>query len=388
MDFSFTDEQQMIRDTAAAFLAEVSDSGAVRQSMGTDAGFDTALWDRITEEMCWHAVHVPEAHGGLGLGYVELAALLEEMGKTLTCAPYFSTVSFGVNALLVAGTEAQKESYLEQISANGRTATLAYRGTGRDWSPQSIDVAYRMNDRGATLDGTCRYVIDGHTAEMLVVAAREENSADESGVALFLVDGKSAGLTRRRLPTLDQTRRQAEVVLSGCRVDAADVMRDPGDAWHLLSRILDLARIAIAAEQTGVATQVLDMTVDYIKERKQFGRPVGSFQAIKHKAADMMLKAEAARSAAYYAACVADEFLAGTADDHVLAEAASVAKAYCSDACFFNAGSALQMHGGIGFTWEHDLHLYFKRAKSLQLMLGDAAYHRERVSRQLLGGAA
>jgi alkylation response protein AidB-like acyl-CoA dehydrogenase len=186
---------------------------------------------------------------------------------------------------------------------------------------------------------------------------------------------------------MDQTRKQAEIDLSGVRVGASDVMRDAGNAWPLLVQALDLARIAIAADQMGGAERVLDVTVDYIKERKQFGRPVGSFQAMKHKAADMMLKAEAARSAVYYAACIADEFLGGRARGEALAEAASIAKAYCSDAYFYNAGSAIQMHGGIGFTWEHDMHLYFKRAKSTQQFLGDAAFHRERLSRQLLGDA-
>ncbi|MGI9305420.1 MAG: acyl-CoA dehydrogenase family protein [Gammaproteobacteria bacterium] len=384
MEFSFTEEQQMIRDTAASFLSEVSDSDTIRRAMATERGFEDQLWSRITEEMYWHAVHIPEDVGGLGLGYVELAAMLEEMGKHLLCAPFYSTVCLGVNALLVAGTEMQKQTYLGQIAGEGRTATLAWSGASGRWDASAIAATCTLNDDGAVLNGRLRFVPDGHTADLLVVAARQEGTSGESGVSLLLVDANVQGVARNWLPTMDQTRKQAEIVLSDVRVAPANVMRQPGNAWPLLSRVLDLARIAIAAEQLGGADRALELTVDYVKERKQFGRPVGGFQAMKHKAADMMLKAEAARSAVYYSACIADEFLAGRARADELSEAASVAKAYCSDAYFFNAGCAVQMHGGIGFTWEHDMHLFFKRAKSTQLFLGDAAFHRERLSRQLL----
>jgi len=385
MEFSFTEEQQMIRDTAASFLAEYSDSEAVRRAMATEAGYDDALWSRITEEMYWHAVHVPESFGGLGLGYVELVAMLEEMGKHLTCSPFYSTVCLGVNALRVAGTDEQQEQYLSQIAADGVTATLAWTGATGRWDASTIDATYVLSEDGALLDGRLRYVPDGHTADLLLIAARDNGSSGDAGIGLFIVPATADGVTRTWLPTMDQTRKQAEIDLSGVRVEASNIMREVGNAWPLLSQVLDLARIAIAADQMGGADRVLDVTVDYIKERKQFGRPVGGFQAMKHKAADMMLKAEAARSAVYYAACVADEYLAGRATPETLAEAASVAKAYCSDAYFYNAGSAIQMHGGIGFTWEHDMHLYFKRAKSTQQFLGDPAFHRERLSGQLLG---
>jgi alkylation response protein AidB-like acyl-CoA dehydrogenase len=385
MEFSFTEEQQMIRDTAASFLAEVSDSEAVRRAMATEAGYDDALWSRITEEMYWHAVHVPEEFGGLGLGYVELVAMLEEMGRHLLCSPFYSTVCLGVNVLRVAGTDEQQEEYLSKIAADGVTATLGWTGASGRWDASSIDATYTLGDDGAVLNGRLRYVPDGHTAKLLVIAAREEGSSGEAGIGLFVVPADADGVTLTWLPTMDQTRKQAEISLTGVRVDAADVMRDAGNAWPLLSQALDLARIAIAADQMGGADKVLDATVDYIQERRQFGRPIGGFQAMKHKAADMMLRAEAARSAVYYSACVADEFFAGRASGDALAEAASIAKAYCSDAYFFNAGCAIQMHGGIGFTWEHDAHLYFKRAKSTQQFLGDAAFHRERLSQQILG---
>ena len=384
MEFSFTDEQVMIRDAAAGFLDKVSDSEAVRRAMATEKGYDDGLWSQITGEMVWQAVHIPEQFGGLGLGYVELAAVLEQMGRRLLCSPFYSTVCLGVNALLVAGTDAQKAKYLRRISGEGATVTLAYMGRSGQWDAGSIETTFDMNGDNAVLNGSLRYVPDGHTAELLVIAARQDGSDGESGVGLFLVPADTNGVTRTWLPTMDQTRKQGEIVLSDVQVPADDVMREGGDAWPLLAQVLDLACIGIAAEQMGGAQQVLDATVEYTMERKQFGRPVGGFQAMKHKAADMMLKAEAARSAAYYAACVAEDFLAGGELGATLPEAASIAKAYCSDAYFYNAGCAIQMHGGIGFTWEHDMHLYFKRAKSSQQFLGDAAYHRERISRQIL----
>ncbi len=378
----------MIRDTAADFLDEVSDSETVRRAMATEKGYDDKLWSRITQEMVWHAVHVPEEYGGLGLGYVELAAMLEQMGRFLLCSPFYSTVCLGVNALLVAGTDAQKEKYLARIVGEGATATLAHTGKGGGWDAPAIKATFEMNGDNAVLNGSLRYVPNGHTADLLVIAARQDGSTGESGVGLFLVPGETNGVTRTWLPTMDQTRKQAEIVLSDVQVQADDVMREPGDAWPLLARVLDLACIGIAAEQLGGTQQVLDATVGYTMERKQFGRPVGGFQAMKHKAADMMLKAEAARSAVYYAACVAEDYFAGGELGATLPEAASIAKAYCSDAYFHNAACAIQMHGGIGFTWEHDMHLYFKRAKSTQQFLGDAAYHRERISQQILDGAS
>jgi len=388
MEFSFTDEQQMIRDTAASFLAEVSDSKAVRQAMATEAGFDPDLWGQITAEMFWHAVHIPEKYGGLGLGYVELVAMLEVMGRHLLCAPFFSTVCLGVNALRVAGTDAQQQEHLSRIASQGSRATLAWTGEGRNRDANAVASTFELDGAGAVVNGCFHHVTDGHTADSLIVAARAGGSAGSDGIGLFIVPADADGITRRWRPTLDQTRKQAEVQFDEVRVATDGIMRDVGNAWPLLQQVLDLATVATAAEQTGGAEQVLLYTVDYIKERKQFGRPVGGFQAMKHKAADMMLKAESSRSAAYYAACVADAYLAGTSSAAELGEAASIASAYCSDAYFFNAGCAIQMHGGIGFTWEHDAHLYFKRAKSTQHYFGDPAFHRERLSQIVLGDAS
>lgn len=384
MEFAFTEEQQMIRDTAEAFLAKVSDSEAVRKAMATEEGFDPEVWQRICTEMVWPAMHIPEAYGGMGLGYVELVATLEQMGRYLLCSPFYSTVCLAANALLVAGSEEQKAHYLPRICEGELTGTLAYTGAGGRWDAAAVAAICRRDGDDYRLDGTLRYVPDGHTADLLVVAARAEGSEGAEGISLFLLPADTKGVTRQWLPTMDQTRKQAQIELKNVAVTADQRMGDEGGAWSQLSRIIDLATVAVAADQMGGAQQALDISVEYTRERVQFNRPVASFQAVKHKAADMMLKAEAARSAVYYAACVAQEALFGGPLADELPEAASIAKAYCSDAYFFNAGTALQLHGGVGFTWEYDVHLYLKRAKSTETFLGDGAWHRERVAALLL----
>jgi len=384
MDFSFTEEQQMIRDTAEAFLAEVSTSEAIRAAMITERGYDPALWQRITSEMYWQAIHIPEQYGGMGLGYVELVAMLEQMGRYLLCSPFFSTVCLGTNALLIAGSEQHKADYLARICDGSLTATLAYTGSGGHWGSDAVQVIAGKQGQNYQLNGTLRYVPDGHTADLLIIAARTAGSAGDEGISLFALPAASAGVTRRYLPTMDQTRKQAEISLDNVSVPASALMGEEAKAWPQLQKIIQLATIAVAAEQMGGAQQVLDATVAYTKERVQFGRPVAGFQAVKHRAAEMMLKTEVSRSAVYYAACIAEEALHGGPLAIELEEAASVAKAYCSDAYFQNAGDAIQLHGGVGFTWEYDVHLYFKRAKSSEIFLGNAAIHRENIARLLL----
>ena len=384
MEFAFTDEQEMIRDTAAAFLAEVSDSEAIRRAMDTEQGYDSDLWSRICGEMYWQAIHIPEAYGGMGLGYVEVVAMMEQMGRYLLCAPFFSTVCLAANALLLAGNEEQKTQWLGQLCAGELTATLAFNGGSSDWDAGSVSATWRREGDSYVLNGDYRYVIDGHTADLLIVAAREEGTSGEQGISLFLLPADTAGVSRRWLPSMDQARKQAAVQLDGVVMPGAALMGEAGQAWTALAQVIDLATIALAAEQVGGCQQLLDMTVVYTGERVQFGRTIASFQAVKHKAADMMLKTEVARSAVYYGACVAQEALEGGPLAGELAEAASVAKSYCSDAYFSIAGDSIQLFGGVGFTWEYDVHLYFKRAKSSEHLLGNGALHRERLAALLL----
>ena len=382
MDFAFTDEQQMIRDTAEAFLKDTSTSEAVRTAMVSELGYDAELWQRLCGEMYWQAIHIPEAYGGLGLSYIELIAIVEQMGRYLLCAPYFSTVCLATNALLCAGSEEQKAEHLGAI-CEGKTATLAWSNTG-GWTADSVSASVRKDGDDYLLNGDYRYVIDGASAELLILAAKEEGS---DAVQLFAVDATAAGIERQALPTMDQTRRQAAIQLKDLRVPAgAKLTCESDDAADALNKTLQLATVALAAEQAGGMQQLLSSAVEYTQERKQFNRPIASFQSIKHKAADMRMRNEVARSSIYYAACVADEALNGGELSAELPEAASIAKAWCSEAYFKNAGEAMQMHGGVGFTWEYDVHLYFKRAKASEHLLGNSDQHRENIASLLLDG--
>jgi alkylation response protein AidB-like acyl-CoA dehydrogenase len=378
MEFSFTEEQEMIRESADAFLADVSNSEAIRKAMKTEPGYDPEVWQRICEEMVWPALHIPEEFGGMGLGYVELVALLEQMGKHLLCSPFFSTVCLAGNALLLAGNQQQKETYLSKIAEGALTATLAFQGKNNELGANAVECAYEQEGENFILNGEYHYVPNGHSADLIIVAAKNS----EGELALFLLEANSEGLSRHYLASMDQTKKLAELQLNNVSISKENLLAK--NAKSIFENILSLAAIAVSAEQLGGTQKVLDLSVDYTLERTQFNRTIASFQAIKHKAADMMLKAEAAKSAVYYAACIAQDFFDEGELANELEEAASIAKAYCSDAYFFNAGNAIQLHGGVGFTWEYDVHLYFKRAKSSETYLGNTAQHRENIAKILL----
>jgi alkylation response protein AidB-like acyl-CoA dehydrogenase len=377
MHFAFTEEQEELREAARAFLTDHSGPDRVREVMESDSGWDDEAWKRIGSELGWPCVIVPEAYGGIGLSSVELVALLEVVGEALLCAPFFSSVCLAGQALIEFGSEAQKQEYLPELAEGRLTASLAFCEADGGWDPSALTTTATRDGDAYVLRGTKRYVLDGHGAALFVVAARAEGSEGDAGVSAFVVPADADGLSRRALPTLDQTRRQAEVSFDGVRVPASACMGDEGEAAAPLRRAIDRAAIALAAEQVGGAQRCLDMTVAYAKEREQFGRPIGSFQAIKHKCADMMVLVESARSAAYYAGCVAAE------EDGDIAIAASLAKSYCSDAYFRCAGESIQVHGGVGFTWEYDPHLHFKRAQWGRGFLGDPDWHRDRVADRL-----
>ena len=278
-------------------------------------------------------------------------------------------MALGANALLTSGDDEAKKSYLPGIASGETIATLAITEDNGKWDFSGIELAATTKGDGWVLDGHKMFVIDGHIADLIIVAGRTS-----AGVTLFAVDGDAAGLTRTPLPTMDQTRKQARLQFNDT---PAVLIGVDGGAEAGLSKTLDLAAVALAAEQVGGAQHVLDASVEYAKTRIQFGRPIGSFQAIKHKCADMLLEVESAKSAAYYAAWAAAE------DSDELPVVASLAKSYCSEAYFHSAAENIQIHGGIGFTWEHPAHLYFKRAKSSELLLGDPSYHRELLAQRI-----
>jgi alkylation response protein AidB-like acyl-CoA dehydrogenase len=369
MNFAFTEEQDELRKTVRAFLDSKSPESAVREQMETEAGYDAAVWSQMAEQMGLQGLHIPEEYGGSGYSYVELGIVLEEMGRSLLCAPFFSTVVLAANTLLQSGDDAAKKDYLPGIASGETIATVAFTEPSGKWDEAGITMEATADGDGWTLNGTKSFVLDGHTANLIVVAARTPK-----GVSLFAVDGDAAGLSRTALSTMDQTRKQAKLEFEGT---PARLIGTEGEGWNTLNSVLDLVAVGLAAEQVGGAQKVLDMAVEYAKVRVQFGRPIGSFQAIKHKCADMLLEVESAKSAAYYGMWCASEM------NDELPSVASLSKAYCSEAYFHAAAENIQIHGGIGFTWEHPAHLYFKRAKSSELLFGDPTYHRELLAQRI-----
>jgi len=369
MNFAFSEEQEELRNVVRGFLEAKSAESAVREQMETEAGFDADVWKQMGEQLGLQGLAIPEEFGGQGYGYVELVVVLEEMGKFLLCAPYFSSVVLAANTLLQSGDDSAKSEYLPGIASGETIATLAFTEPNGRWDEAGIEATATAGGDAWTLNGTKMFVLDGHTANLIIVAARTS-----AGVSLFAVDGDASGLTRTALATMDQTRKQAKLDLDGV---SGRLIGTDGAGWDTLSTVLDLAAVALAAEQVGGAQACLDMAVEYAKVRVQFGRPIGSFQAIKHKCADMLLEVESAKSAAYYAGWCASEM------NDELPSVASLAKAYCSEAYFHAAAENIQIHGGIGFTWEHPAHLYFKRAKSSELLFGDPTYHRELLAQRI-----
>ena len=289
-------------------------------------------------------------------------------------SPYFATVALAANAILNAGSDADKQALLPGIASGETIATLAFTEPSGKWDTAGITMEATKSGDGWVLNGTKSFVIDGHNANLVVVVARVAGTSGTDGIGFFTVAGDAAGLTRTPLSTMDQTRKQAKLEFSNV---AASALGTPGDGFAAFSKTLDQAAVLLSNEMIGGAQFVLDMSVEYAKVRVQFGRPIGSFQAIKHKCADMLLEVESGKSAAYYAAWAAAE------DNEEVPVVAALAKAYISDAYFHCTAENIQIHGGIGFTWEHDAHLYFKRAKSSEIYLGDATYHRELLAQRI-----
>jgi alkylation response protein AidB-like acyl-CoA dehydrogenase len=369
MNFAFSEEQEELRSIVRQFLESKSPESAVREQMATERGYDPTVWSQMAEQLGLQSLIVPEEHGGQGFGYVELIVVLEEMGRALLCAPFFSTVVLATNTLVHSGDADAQAAHLPGIASGETIATLALTEPNGKWDESGIEATATEDGGTWKISGTKSYVLDGHTADLVIVAARTG-----AGTSLFAVEGDAAGLTRTPLATMDQTRKQAKLELDGAE---GTLVGTDGAGWDVISRVLDLAAVGLAAEQVGGAQMCLDTAVQYAKDRVQFGRPIGSFQAIKHKCADMLLEVESAKSAAYYAGWCASEL------NDELPSVASLAKAYCSDAYFHAAAENIQIHGGIGFTWEHPAHLYFKRAKSSELLFGDPSYHRELLAQRI-----
>lgn len=374
MNFAFSDDQLAIRETAESYLAAEAGLERLRAVIESGTGFDAALWAGLAGEMGFCGLMVPESHGGAGLGAVEMALVLEQTGARLAVIPFFETAVLAVQAILAAGTQAQQAALLPDLAAGARKAAFAFAPESGWAGPKAIGPVLKP---GGVLSGSAGFVSFAHVADLLIVAAR-----GDTGLSLIALPASTPGIEIVRQPPLDLTRPFALVRFHNVALPEDAILGEAGQADAAFAHTLAVGGGLLAAEQTGGAAFCLAAAVDYSKQRVQFGRLIGSFQAMKHEFANMMLQVEAARSAAYYAAAAIGE------NSPELAEAASVARAWCTDAYQYCAAEGIQLHGGIGFTWEHHAHLYFKRARSCASWFGDAAEHREAIARLILPEAS
>jgi alkylation response protein AidB-like acyl-CoA dehydrogenase len=372
MQFSFTSEQEEFRSMLRRLLESTSPPTVVRRLMETETGWDRASWHQLNQQLGLSAIHIPEAYGGQGFGFIELGIVLEEMGRALVCAPYFASTVLAATAIMNAGTEAQKRALLPPIAAGDTIATLAFTEPNGRWDAAGIETTATPTGGKFRLNGVKSFVLDGHSADLIVVLARSPGSTGENGLSFFTLPADAPGLTRRPLQVLDPTRKQARLEFTSVE---ADLLGEQGAAAAPFARTMMQAAVCLANEMVGGAERLRRSALDYANLRVQFGRTIASFQSMKHKQADMLVDVELAKSAAYYAAAAAAE------DDPDLPALASLAKACASDAYMQTAVDTIQIHGGIGFTWDNDTHLWFKRAKSSEVFLGDPTWHREQMMR-------
>lgn len=365
MQFELSETQQTLKSTVRKFLAAECPLSEVRKIMETDTAFEPALWRKIAEQG-WTGIIFPEEFGGFGMGIVEMAATLEEMGRALLPGPFFSTVLLAGTLLDSAANQSQKQKYLGPICRGEAKATLAILEDSASWDPDAV----AMKATGHTLNGRKLFVPDAAVADFLICVARLDGD-----LALFVVPAGARGLRITNMPAMDFTRKLYEVAFDSVAVPREDLLAQGDRARAALDRALDIATVGLVAEMTGGMQRLLEVTVEYAKTRKQFGRAIGEFQAVQHQCADMLVYTESSRSAAYYAAYAIHE---GIPEAHL---AVSVAKAYASDGYREVGNRAIQVHGGMGFTWENDAHLFYRRAKASEIAFGDATFHRERVAK-------
>ena len=374
MAFIFTEDQAQFRDSVSRFLKDKSSTSEVRSLMATDSGFEPKVWQQLSQQLGMTGVHMPEELGGAGFGPVEMAIVCEEMGKSLYCGPYFASAVCAANALRIAGDELQQETLLPEIISGEKLACLAVSEGRGVWTDEVFSTTAKKTDNGHLLNGRKRFVVDACNADTLIVVAN-----DDHGIGFFIVDATAQGVSITALDSMDPTRKLADVQFTD-----SPAQRLNNSKPEQLRLLVDIASTALANEMVGGAQTLLDSALSYTQLRFQFGRSIASFQAIKHRLADLLLELELAKSAAYQAA----QTLAGSAlwaangqIAHMdkVTEHASLAKAAASEVYLHTALECIQMHGGIGFTWENDTHLWFKRAKSSEVFLGTPAEHRERM---------
>jgi alkylation response protein AidB-like acyl-CoA dehydrogenase len=375
MDFDFTQEQVMLRNLTREFLSRESTPRAVRTLMEDPRGFSDATWQQIAD-MGLPGLAIDAGYGGQGLGMIELALVLEEMGRAAFPGPFFATTVLAATAIAAGGQANQMARYLPDI-ANGRTkATLALVESALSWAPSGVRMTAERRGNEFVLSGTKRFVPFANAADLILVVARTSDAAD--GTSVFAIPRQTQGISETPNVEMDHTTRTSTLNFENVTVSGDDIIGEIDRGWDVIGPTLQRAAVGAAAEMLGAARRCMEMSVEYAKVRQQFGQPIGTFQAIKHACAEMLLEVENSHAATYFAAWAMD---AGSPE---AALAASTAKAYVGDASRKVCGSSIQVHGGIGFTWEYDLHLYVKRAKHFEPLYGDADFHRERAVRLLL----
>ena len=373
MDFGLSAEQELLQNTAREFLSQECPPGLVRELYDDPKGFSPEL-HRKTAELGWTGLLIPEAHGGLGLGMLDMAVLLEEIGRAVVPGPFVFSSVLTTLGLVQAGSSAQRETWLPRLAAGQAIGTLAFLEADDRLDARGVRLKAKKTKHGYVLSGTKMFVPFAEVADVLLVVARTSGKA-EQGVSLFLVERQTPGLSLTPLDIVDQTRRVYRVEFQQVAVPKTALLGKKDKGWKIVTRLLDAACVALAADSLGGAQKALDLAVEYTKTRTQFNRPIASFQALKHMAAEMASDIEPARSLVWYAAYAFDALPAEAS------RAAALAKARLSDVYARTTNRAVQMHGGIGFTWEHDMHFWFKRAKWNEFAFGDATYHRERLAR-------
>jgi len=376
MDFGLSEEQELLQQSARDFLARECPTSFVREMARSDDGFSRALHEKMAG-MGWTGLIIPEKFGGLGLQMLDLAVLAEELGRAVAPGPFFSSSVLAALSLMHSGGNALKKEWLPRIAAGQVIGTLAFTEANDRLDAEGITAQCMKTRSGYRLNGTKMFVTDAHVADFLVAAFRARG-AREPGICLFVLPRDTPGVSVQPLHSIDQTRRPCEVAFRNVDVPARALLADERTGWKVLKKVIDGACIVLAADCLGGAQRALEMAVEYSKVREQFGRPIGSFQAVKHIAAEMVSEIEPARSLVWHAAYAYDQ------EPRTAARAAAMAKARLSDVYCRTTNRAVQIHGGIGFTWEHDMHLWFKRAKWNETAFGDATLHRERLA-QLAG---
>jgi len=373
MNFALSEEQQMLQASANEFVKRESSLKRIRELREDEAGFSRELWGKMAE-LGWHGVLFPEEHGGLGEGMVEMIVVLEELGRGLMPEPVISTVLMGGGALLLGGSAEQKSTWLPGVIDGEKFLSFGYMERQSRYNPFDVTTTAKKDGEGWVLDGEKMFVPDAGVSERIIVTARSAGDRrSREGVEMFLVDPKASGVSLTSIPTMDW-RKQYVVKLDGVKVDEADRLSG-GDSGVALEGTLDRATVGLAAEMLGGMNEAFNMTMEYLKTRQQFGVPIGSFQALKHRAADEYVQTELSRSSIYYAAMTIDENMPD------MQRAVSTAKARCNDAFHLIGNESIQMHGGIGVTDEHDIGFYFKRGRVAAVTLGDSEYHRDRYAR-------